>query len=48
MKQLPAKSTAKKDIVYIGDFCILKSAGSTDARSFQMWLDKLYILEQLY
>ena len=39
MKQLPAKSTTKKDIVYIGDFCILKSASSTDARSFQMWLE---------
>ena len=38
-KPLPAKSTAKKNIVYIGDFCILKSASSTDARSFQMWLE---------
>ena len=39
MKQLPAKSTTKKDKVYIGDICLLKSASSTDARSFQMWLE---------
>ena len=39
MKRLPAKSSAKKDIVYIGDFCILKSASSTNARSFQIWLE---------
>ena len=46
-----SKEYGQKDIVYIGDFCILKSASSTDARSFQMWLEwsqfKLYILEQL-
>ena len=29
MTQLPAKSTTKKDIVYIGDVCILKTASST-------------------
>ena len=39
MTQLPAKSTAKNDIVYIGDFCILKSTSSTDVWSFQMWLE---------
>ena len=33
-----SKEYAKKDIVYIGDFCILNSANSTDSRSFQMWL----------
>ena len=34
-----SKEYGQKDIVYIGDFCILKSTSSTDARSFQKWLE---------